>query len=105
MKHCVDIYKSWQPKYATYDKWKDPEARRNQAILEMTAEAGEVLGLAQKANRKGLSLNREKVLDELGDTLWGLVGVMNEFNISWYEITEFNMDKLEKRNKSVYTGE
>ncbi len=101
MRHITDIYKSWQPTYAAYDKWpqKDKEARRKQAILEMVSEAGEVLQLVQKANRKGTELPREKVLDELGDTLWGLVGVMNEFNISWSELTEFNMEKLEARNK------
>ncbi len=101
LRHSCDVYKAWQPQWASYDKWpqKDKEARRKQAIIEMVSEAGEVLQLVQKANRKGTELPREKVLDELGDTLWGLVGVMNEFNISWSELTEFNMEKLEARNK------
>lgn len=101
MRHICDIYKSWQPTFAKYNEWdkQAKEARRKQAIIEMVSEAGEVLQLVQKANRKGTELPREKVLDELGDTLWGLVGVMNEFNISWSELTEFNMEKLEARNK------
>lgn len=95
----INDYKNWQPKFATYDKWDNKEKRRKQAIIEMVSEAGEVLQLVQKANRKGSELPREKVLDELGDTLWGLVGVMNEFNISWHELCSHNMDKLNERNK------
>lgn len=104
MMHICDLYKNFQPRYAAYDKWSntsksDKEARRKQAIIEMVSEAGEVLQLVQKANRKGSELSREKIVDELGDTLWGLVGVMNEFNISWHELCTHNMDKLNERNK------
>lgn len=98
MRHPVDVYKGWQPKYAAYTKWTDKEKRRQQAILEMASEAGEVLALAQKAQRKGVPIDKTKVLDELGDTFWGLVGIMNEFNISFSELTEYNMTKLTKRN-------
>jgi len=103
MMHICDVYKNFQPRYAAYDKWpnaskSNKEARRKQAIIEMVSEAGEVLQLVQKANRKGSELPREKVVDELGDTLWGLVGVMNEFNISWFELCSFNTEKLEDRN-------
>lgn len=101
-KHVVDTYKEWQPKYAAYDKWiKDEyrEARREQAIKEMVSEAGEVLGVVTKAHRKEHHIPRGRVLDELSDTLWGLVGVMNEFDISWEEITQYNIKKLTERNQ------
>ena len=102
MRHPCDIFKAFQPKFAAYSKWDEKtrkEDRKQQAILEMVAESGEVLELIQKANRKNKSLDRDRVLDETSDVLWGLVGVMNEFNISWAELTEFNMEKLEARNK------
>lgn len=99
MRHCVDTYKGWQPTYASYEinnfEKRDKQA---QAIKEMASEAGEVLGILTKADRKGKEISREKVLDELGDTWWGLVGVMNTFNISFSELCEFNMKKLKDRN-------
>lgn len=101
MLHVTEDYKEWQPLYAAYNKWKKisrSEDRKLQAIMEMVGEAGEVLQIATKARRKGESISREKVLDELGDTLWGLVGVMNEFDISWSELIDFNVEKLTARN-------
>lgn len=96
--HIVDRYRKWQPKYAAYDNWEDKENRKLQAIMELVGEAGEVLQVATKARRKGKTIDKDKILDELGDTLWGLVGVMNEFDISWTQITNFNTKKLTERN-------
>ena len=64
----------------------------------MVCEAGEVLAIVQKSRRKNRPIDRDKIVDELGDTLWGLTGVMNEFDISWKELIEFNMKKLTDRN-------
>lgn len=100
LRHIVDVYKNWQPSLAAYDKWNKQtksEDRKLQAIMEMAGEATEVLQLATKARRKGLEIPREKVLDELGDTWWGLVGIMNEFGISFSELCESNMEKLNAR--------
>lgn len=103
MRHIVDTYKNWQPKYAAYAKWLKSdeytkEERKLQAIMEMAGESLEVLQVATKARRKNTNIPRDKIIDELGDTLWGLVGVMNEFNISWGDLCEYNMKKLANRN-------
>lgn len=92
----------WQPKFAAYNNWplkSRREARREQAIMEMTGEAAEVLQVATKARRKSIDIPRDKIVDELGDTFWGLVGVMNEFEISFDELTDYNHNKLEERFK------
>jgi NTP pyrophosphatase (non-canonical NTP hydrolase) len=98
MKHIVEEYKEWQPKYAAYNGWTDKRKRQEQAIGEMICEALEVKAIEVKASRKGLVLDRAKVVDELGDTFWGLVGVMNEFDITFEEMINYNMDKLNARN-------
>ena len=98
MNHIVDKYKEWQPKYAAYTGWTDKRQRQEQAVREMICEALEVQAIITKAYRKGKVLDREKILDELGDTFWGLVGVMNEFDISWEEMINYNMEKLNGRN-------
>lgn len=97
MKHIVDVYKDWQPENAAYTTWTDPRQRQNQAINEMVSEAGEVLGVVTKATRKGKPIDRQDIVDELGDTFWGLVGVMNQFDISWKELCDYNMEKLNGR--------
>lgn len=101
MRHITEIYKEWQPTYAAYERWDEDRyknERRAQAVNEMVSEAGEVLSVVTKASRKEDHIPRARIVDELGDTLWGLVGVMNEFDISWEELIDFNMEKLTLRN-------
>jgi NTP pyrophosphatase (non-canonical NTP hydrolase) len=106
MLHPWDVYKNWQPSFAAYEGVQDITTKGQQAAMEMTGEAAEVLSLFTKANRKFFKktgsgkVDREKLVDELGDTLWGLVGLMNVYNISLYELTQYNMNKLEGRYKS-----
>jgi len=96
----LDEYMNWQPTYAAYvkKKFNDKDAKA-QSILEMVSEAGEVLELLTKANRKGKEIDREKIIDEIGDTFWGVAGVLNTFGITFQEMIDFNYSKLEERNK------
>lgn len=100
MRHPVDDYRVWQPTYAQYDKHEwGPERSKEYLIVGLAAEAAEVLGILQKSLRKDVPISREKIVDELGDTFWYLSGIMNQFNISWKELTEYNMNKLDARNQ------
>lgn len=74
-------------------------ARINWAVQELVAEAGEVLGVSAKAWRKGMPIDKDRLWDELSDTLWGIAAVMNEAfpkrtleQLMWY-----NREKLEAR--------
>ena len=93
-------YRKWQPSYASYKlnnfNKRDSQA---QAIKEMSAEAGEVLSILTKADRKRKEIDRDKIIDEVGDTFWGLTGILNEFDISLEELMEYNFNKLTKRYK------
>lgn len=97
--HIVDFYKKWQPMYAAYTPWEPSIDRLEQPVKEMVCEAGEVLALFTKARRKGAVPERGAILDELGDTFWGLVGVMNVYNIDFEEMLNYNIEKLSARNK------
>jgi NTP pyrophosphatase (non-canonical NTP hydrolase) len=99
-------YREWRPTYSqyvyTYDnldvenQWGYHE---RQSLMGIAAEAGELLGIAQKAGRKGIEISREKVVDELGDVLWYMCYVMDTFDISMDELTDFNKAKLDARNQ------
>lgn len=93
-------YRKWQPSYASYELNNfSKRDRKSQAIKEMVAEAGEVLSILTKADRKGKDIDRDKILDEVGDTFWGLTGILNEFDISLEELMEYNFNKLTERFK------
>ncbi len=67
------------------------------AATQMTCEAGEVLELFEKAARKGKDIDHEKVLDECGDTLWGLTCVLNTLGLSLDDCIAHNINKLVAR--------
>ena len=90
-------YIFWHDDTRAFKDWEDKEARKAQAIGEMVAEAGEVMGVVVKARRKNKPVDRAKVVDELGDTMWGVVAVMKEFDITLGELLAENQDKLDKK--------
>ena len=97
-------YRAWRPTYSQYlvtgkNHYFPPDNYYKQtSIIGLSAEAGELLGIVQKANRKGIPVDREKVVDELGDVLWYMCYVMDSFDISMDELTDFNKKKLDARN-------
>ena len=94
----IDKYQAFVKRVGT-DKVVGEENRISWAIEEMLAEAGECLSLSVKAKRRGLPIDKEKLFDELADTLWGYVAVMNEAfpEVSLQDLMKYNVDKLEKR--------
>ena len=66
-------------------------------ILELAAEAGEVLGLLTKAERKGVAIQPDALLDELSDVVWGVYAVLTKMNWSLAEVITFNKNKLTAR--------
>lgn len=96
----LEEYMKWQPKLAAYELNDFPEdSKLEQAIIEMTGEAGEVLQLMTKARRKGVRIDHYQLLDEVGDVLWGLIGIMNVAGFKPEEVMMYNYNKLEQRYK------
>lgn len=93
-------YRNWQPTLASYNiNGFDERGRKSQAIKEMVSEAGEVLSILTKADRKNKEIDRDKIIDEVGDTFWGITGILNEFDISLEELMNYNHKKLTDRYK------
>lgn len=90
-------YRKWQPTYAKYMAMSKHN-RQEYTVIGLAAEAGEVLSLAQKAKRNYRYIDRDKLIDELGDVLWYFTGICNEFDIDTDDIIKFNMEKLKERN-------
>ena len=63
----------------------------------LAAESGEVLALFEKAYRKGETVNRARLVDELGDCFWFLVSICNMADIDINDVLTMNVQKINAR--------
>ena len=68
-----------------------------EASLGLAGESGEVVDIIKKYFAHGKIVEREHLMEELGDTLHYLLRIASFFNITEKEIKEYNVAKLEKR--------
>lgn len=77
------------------------EAGRKDMILNgvmgLAGEAGECVDLVKKERFQGHDLNREKLVEELGDVLWYIAETASGLGVSLDEIADKNLEKLHKR--------
>ena len=76
-----------------------PSANSEYALLNLAGEVGELLSLEAKLIRDGASFgdHRTNVRKELGDILWCLTAVADDYNLDLSEIAQTNIDKLTSR--------
>ena len=67
------------------------------SVMGLCGESGEVIDLVKKHISHGHPLNREKLIDELGDVAWYLAECATVLDVSLEEILERNIEKLKKR--------
>jgi NTP pyrophosphatase (non-canonical NTP hydrolase) len=65
--------------------------------LGVAGEAGEVADLLKKHLFHGHSLDRDKLVKELGDVLWYVAAIGFIYGIPMQEIADVNIEKLSKR--------
>ena len=68
------------------------------AATQAVCEAAEVLEIYEKAYRKETGVDKDKVLDELGDVIWGLACVCNYEGLSLDDVIMNNIQKLKERH-------
>ena len=81
---------------------------REQAIiyptLGLTGEAGEVANKVKKIIRDGSDKNNEELVQtisaEIGDCLWYIAVLANDFDIKLSDIASTNIEKLANRQKN-----
>ena len=65
--------------------------------LGLCGEAGEVADLIKKATFQGHELDKEKLIEELGDVAWYLAIAAEALGVTLGEVLERNVKKLEAR--------
>lgn len=68
-----------------------------EAALGLTGETGEAVDIVKKTMFGGHPLDKEKLLLEMGDIAWYLTEMCLALNVSFQDILEMNIKKLEKR--------
>lgn len=66
-------------------------------VMGLAGESGECVDMMKKHLFQGHELNREKLLDELGDVLWYIAITAEGLGYRLEEIATYNIDKLHKR--------
>jgi NTP pyrophosphatase (non-canonical NTP hydrolase) len=69
------------------------------ALYNLVGEVGELMSKEAKLIRDGgnLAEHREAVLKELGDILWCLTAVAQDYRFSLEDVAKGNLEKLNKR--------
>lgn len=81
----------------TRGTFRDIQEEMQFSALELTAEAGEVANLVYKCVYQGHHLDADKIVEELGDVLWGLASMCTALGMNMNVLTVSNLDKLRRR--------
>jgi len=79
-----------------------PEERVLDAAMGLAEEAGEVLGLVRKRIFQQRDPGRDRLVEELGDTLWCLAVAADALGLSLGEIAATNVRKLQRRHPTGF---
>ena len=75
------------------------------SVMGLCGESGEVIDVVKKHIFHGHPLNREKLIDELGDVSWYLAECATALGITLEDIFTHNIDKLKKRYPEGFSTE
>ncbi|MCR1933545.1 nucleoside triphosphate pyrophosphohydrolase family protein [Clostridium tepidum] len=91
-------FKEYQEKaLKTKGNYTDSIDQLINGVMGLNGEAGEVIDIVKKYLYQGHELNKNKIIDELGDVLWYINLIANSINMSLEHIAKYNISKLEKR--------
>ncbi|GGI41968.1 nucleoside triphosphate pyrophosphohydrolase family protein [Mammaliicoccus stepanovicii] len=65
--------------------------------LGLTGESGEVADIVKKHVFQGHDLNKEDLIDELGDVMWYIASCASALDINLEDVGFRNIEKLQKR--------
>lgn len=75
------------------------------AALGLCTESSEFADGIKKHVFYGKPIDRVNLIEELGDLAWYMSLAMNELDVTWEEVWETNIAKLEKRYPDKFTEE
>ncbi len=74
-------------------------------VMGLCGESGEAIDIVKKHLAQGHELDREKLIEELGDVAWYIAETATALDIELEEIFTRNIDKLRKRYPEGFDAE
>ena len=74
-------------------------------VMGLCGESGEVIDLLKKHLSQGHPLNKEKMIEELGDVAWYLAEVAYALDVDLETILSKNIQKLKERYPEGFSAE
>ena len=72
--------------------------------LGLAGESGQLIDLIQDYTFKGKDLDKEKMIDELGDVLWYLSQIAQWADVDFDDVAKANIETLNKRSPNGFTA-
>ena len=73
------------------------------AAAGLAEEGGEVLAIVRKHRFQGRQLDRDRLVEELGDALWCIATVASSLGVQLAEVATANLDKLSARHPKGFS--
>ncbi len=91
--------KALRTDYADYSDFHtgDVSARLDYGAIGLVTESSKILDLIKKSKKSLHPLEKQKVIEELGDLLWYLNLTLDELGLSFEDVMEANLDKISKK--------
>lgn len=96
----LEEYQNYAQQTAIYP----PEHRKTYPLLGLVGEIGEFCNKYKKVLRDGREFPMDDMISELGDILWYVANVCEDFDINLQEVAEKNIEKLVDRQKRGVLG-
>lgn len=74
-------------------------------VLGLNGESGEVTDIVKKYYFQGHELDKDKIIDELGDVMWYIAEICTALDVSIAEVAELNIEKLKERYPDGFESE
>lgn len=74
-------------------------------VMGLCGESGEVIDVVKKYLAQGHSLDREHLIEELGDVAWYLAETATALGVDLESILKMNIEKLRKRYPEGFSSE
>lgn len=83
----------------------DKDALVLNGVMGLNGEAGECIDIVKKHLFQGHALDREKLIDELSDTLWYAAILAEGIGTTLDDVMQHNVDKLMRRYPEGFDAE
>jgi NTP pyrophosphatase (non-canonical NTP hydrolase) len=91
--------KALRTDYADYSDFHtgDVTPRLDYSVIGLVTESSKILDLVKKSKKSLHPLEKQRVIEELGDLLWYLNLTLDELGLSFEDIMQANLDKISKK--------